>query len=212
MVPGSYNGVYNNNVLEDNLFNILNPIVTRIAIENRRQKGILENLNKEYQKNKSPEFLNGIVTTKSAIKLIEVQVKNIEDLSRAINNINNATNETFNQIANDINVAYAKVCNYYGNNKLRLTDKEKEDLRVSISNYVSNKKKDLNSKSTLENKSNNLVNTKSSSDKKRDFDIINNATKKKNPLKTALAKFGIKEKNDKDDIMMVDYNNTSRGR
>ena len=74
MNAGAYNGIYNDQALEDNIFNILDPIITRMGIEYRRQNGVLDNLKAEYQKRRAPEFANGIANTQTDIKLINIQV------------------------------------------------------------------------------------------------------------------------------------------
>ena len=204
MNAGAYNGIYNDQALEDNIFNILDPIITRMGIEYRRQNGVLDNLKAEYQKRRAPEFANGIANTQAAIKLINIQVKNIEDLSRAITNISTATNENFNQLANEINRTYTNVCSYYGNSKIKLTDQEKESLRVSISNYVANQKKKLYSKNASERKSAN--------ENKASFNRINSSVQEKNTLKAVFSRFTNRKKQDNIDEIMVDYNDTRRGR
>ncbi len=164
----------------------------------------IDNLKAEYQKRRAPEFANGIANTQAAIKLINIQVKNIEDLSRAITNISTATNENFNQLANEINRTYTNVCSYYGNSKIKLTDQEKESLRVSISNYVANQKKKLYSKNASERKSAN--------ENKASFNRINSSIQEKNTLKAVFSRFTNRKKQDNIDEIMVDYNDTRRGR
>lgn len=201
----AYNGIYNDQALEDNIFNILDPIITRLGIEYRRQNGVLDNLKAEYQKRRVPEFANGIANTQAAIKLINVQVKNIEDLSSSIANISNATNENFNQLANEINRTFTNVCSYYGLAKLRLTDQEKESLRISISNYVANQKRKLyNNRGSSEQKN--------ASENRSSFNSINNSIQKKNTLKNAFARFNKKKKQNNTDEIMIDYNSSRRGR
>lgn len=211
MGSSNYNSVLNNDVLEDNIFNILDPIITRIGIENRRQQGVLERLKEQYQKTKVEEFLGGIKSTESAMKLIDRQVQNITKLSAAIDKLKSANENNFNVIANEINVAFSNLCSFYGNSKWALTDTEKQSLSAAIANMANNYKKKLAPQSNVNSQNNTnsrgSTNLNNTTNLQRDTSSVKNSKiniQKNNPLRAVLGKFGIKKKND--DIIMVDYN------
>ena len=112
MRPIDYNGDLSNGMLEDEIFNILDALATRIAIENRRQQSVLERLQEEYRKTRAEEFLGGIKTTETVMAAIDRQVQDITKLTITIDNLSKANESNFNERANAINVAYANLCFY----------------------------------------------------------------------------------------------------
>lgn len=111
--------------LEDTLEEILNLIITRIGIEQKRLQAVLSNLEKEYEKTKSFEFKNSTLTVKSQLEQINKQMNNIYLLAKCITNIRTATKENVNKFANDAKTILNSMISVIGNKKIELSEAEK---------------------------------------------------------------------------------------